>query len=85
MVNFYQTNQNMSPVSSCVKLLFENPPQEALETADVLLKLANNVLNHPDNPKYRKIKVGNAIVSTKLLPVSGAMECLFEMGFEEVC
>ena len=67
-----------------VKSLFENSPDIALSTAEVLLKIANNILNDPENPKYRTLKVGNAIVSSKLLPVSGAMGCLFEMGFEEV-
>ena len=67
-----------------VKSLFKNPPDIALSTAEVLLKIANNVLNNLGDPKYRTLKVGNAIVSSKLLPVSGAMECLFEMGFEEV-
>ena len=71
--------------NASVKLLFEeNPADEALSAADVLLKIANNILNNPDNQKYRTLKVANAIVSSKLLPVSGAMECLFEMGFEEV-
>ena len=73
---------NMEEITS-VKLLFEeNPADEALSAADVLLKIANNILNNPDNQKYRTLKVENAVVSSKLLPVSGAMECLFEMGFE---
>ena len=75
---------NMESQNNCVKLLFDNPADEALSAADVLLKIANNILNNPDNQKYRTLKVANAIVSSKLLPVSGAMECLFEMGFEEV-
>ena len=74
----------MAAGGNSVKMLFENPANEALSAAEVLLKVANNILNNPENPKYRTLKVGNAIVSTKLLPVSGAMECLFEMGFEEV-
>ena len=75
---------NMESQNNCVKLLFDNPADEALSAADVLLKIANNILNNPDNQKYRTLKVANATVSSKLLPVSGAMECLFEMGFEEV-
>ena len=74
----------MEAQNGCVKLLFDNPADEALSAADVLLKIANNILNNPDNQKYRTLKVANTIVSSKLLPVSGAMECLFEMGFEEV-
>ena len=74
----------MAAQGSSVKSLFENPHDIALSTAEVLLKIANNILNDPENLKYRTLKVENAIVSSKLLPVSGVMECLFEMGFEEV-
>ncbi len=75
---------NMTSKSEAVEFLFENPPELAIATADVLLRVANNVLQNPENPKYRTLRIANAIVSTKLLPVSGGMECLFEMGFEEV-
>lgn len=39
---------------------------------------------YPNEEKYRSIRIGNPTFSTKLLPVKGAVECLFEMGFEEV-
>lgn len=38
----------------------------------------------PDQDKYRSIRIGNPTFSSKLLPVKGAVECLFEMGFQEV-
>lgn len=38
----------------------------------------------PNEVKYRSIRIGNPTFSTKLLPIKGAVECLFEMGFEEV-
>nr|KAF6335546.1 N-glycanase 1 [Pipistrellus kuhlii] len=38
---------------------------------------------NPNDEKYRSIRIGNATFSTRLLPVRGAVECLFEMGFEE--
>ncbi|XP_061700586.1 peptide-N(4)-(N-acetyl-beta-glucosaminyl)asparagine amidase isoform X3 [Syngnathoides biaculeatus] len=37
----------------------------------------------PNVEKYRSIRVGNPTFSSKLLPINGAVECLFEMGFEE--
>lgn len=39
---------------------------------------------YPNEEKYRSIRIGNPTFSTKLLPIKGAVECLFEMGFEEV-
>ncbi|XP_041823223.1 peptide-N(4)-(N-acetyl-beta-glucosaminyl)asparagine amidase isoform X2 [Melanotaenia boesemani] len=38
---------------------------------------------YPNEEKYRSIRIGNPTFSTKLLPIKGAVECLFEMGFEE--
>ena len=69
---------------SSVHELLQNTQELFLSSSETLLKLANNVLKDPKNDKYRRIRVGNAIVSERLLPVSGAIECLFEMGFVEV-
>jgi hypothetical protein len=41
-------------------------------------------IRNPNDEKYRSIRIGNTAFSTRLLPVRGAVECLFEMGFEEV-
>ncbi|XP_009982346.1 PREDICTED: peptide-N(4)-(N-acetyl-beta-glucosaminyl)asparagine amidase-like, partial [Tauraco erythrolophus] len=38
---------------------------------------------NPYEEKYRLIRIGNPAFSTRLLPVRGAVECLFEMGFQE--
>ncbi|XP_013415884.1 peptide-N(4)-(N-acetyl-beta-glucosaminyl)asparagine amidase-like [Lingula anatina] len=67
----------------CVEELLNNPPNTFLEASEILLKFANNVLNDPENPKYRSIRVSNPKVEQKLLLVSGGMECLFAMGFQE--
>ncbi|XP_027727944.1 peptide-N(4)-(N-acetyl-beta-glucosaminyl)asparagine amidase isoform X2 [Vombatus ursinus] len=45
--------------------------------------LSSALFRNPNDEKYRSIRIGNAAFSTRLLPVRGAVECLFEMGFEE--
>uniref|UniRef100_A0A8B9IKV8 Peptide-N(4)-(N-acetyl-beta-glucosaminyl)asparagine amidase n=1 Tax=Anser cygnoides TaxID=8845 RepID=A0A8B9IKV8_ANSCY len=42
-----------------------------------------NFFRNPYEEKYRLIRIGNPAFSTRLLPVRGAVECLFEMGFQE--
>ena len=64
-------------------LVNENSKENFLSASDILIKFANNILNNPDEPKYRKIRIGNPAVQSKLLNSVGAMECLFLMGFEE--
>ncbi|KAF7656148.1 hypothetical protein LDENG_00045790 [Lucifuga dentata] len=70
-------------VSPAVATLCENPNEIFLDVAKLLLTYADNILRSPNEEKYRSIRIGNPTFSTKLLPVRGAVECLFEMGFEE--
>ncbi|XP_072226544.1 peptide-N(4)-(N-acetyl-beta-glucosaminyl)asparagine amidase isoform X2 [Leuresthes tenuis] len=70
-------------VSPAVTSLSENPNEVFLDAAKFLLTYADNILRYPNEEKYRSIRIGNPTFSTKLLPIKGAVECLFEMGFEE--
>lgn len=70
--------------SKSIVALEDNPPDVYLESTEVLLRVARNILKEPSNPKYRSISLGSTVVTTKLLTASGAIECLFEMGFQEV-
>ncbi|CAL8295549.1 unnamed protein product [Merluccius merluccius] len=70
-------------VSPAVLTLVENPNEVFLDAANLLLTYADNILRYPNEEKYRSIRIGNSTFSTKLLPIKGAVECLFEMGFEE--
>ncbi|XP_014445163.1 peptide-N(4)-(N-acetyl-beta-glucosaminyl)asparagine amidase isoform X2 [Tupaia chinensis] len=69
--------------SPAVAELCENTPETFLEASKLLLTYADNILRNPNDEKYRSIRIGNTAFSTRLLPVRGAVECLFEMGFEE--
>ncbi|KAK3717514.1 hypothetical protein QZH41_013777 [Actinostola sp. cb2023] len=68
---------------SCFIELQANERSVFMETSEIILKFANNLLNNPDNKKYRSIRIGNKIFQAKLLTVMGGVECLFAMGFEE--
>ena len=68
----------------CVKLLEENEESVLNEARNILSKLCNNILKYPTNARYRRVRLSNPIVISKLLPASGAIECLFEAGFMEV-
>jgi len=48
---------------------------------DVLLKLLNDIINHPNQPKFRRLYLNSDVIQNDLLPFSGAMEFLFEIGF----
>ncbi|XP_075215729.1 N-glycanase Pngl isoform X2 [Lycorma delicatula] len=63
--------------------LEENPKEIFLKVTSILMKLVENVVKYPKEPKYRKIRLENQTISTFILPSIGGMECLFDMGFEE--
>ncbi|XP_075403256.1 peptide-N(4)-(N-acetyl-beta-glucosaminyl)asparagine amidase isoform X1 [Tenrec ecaudatus] len=71
------------PSSPAVAELCQNTQETFLEASKLLLTYADNILRNPNDEKYRSIRIGNTAFSTRLLPVRGAVECLFEMGFEE--
>lgn len=71
------------PGSQGVLALCENTTEVFLDVSKLLITYADNILRNPNEEKYRSIRIGNPTFSTKLLPVKGAVECLFEMGFEE--
>ncbi|XP_042330923.1 peptide-N(4)-(N-acetyl-beta-glucosaminyl)asparagine amidase isoform X2 [Sceloporus undulatus] len=69
--------------SPAVHELCQNSTETFLEASRLLLTYADNIIRHPNEEKYRCIRIGSKAFSTGLLPVRGAVECLFEMGFEE--
>ncbi|XP_061616845.1 peptide-N(4)-(N-acetyl-beta-glucosaminyl)asparagine amidase [Phyllopteryx taeniolatus] len=70
-------------LTPAVTVLCENSNEVFFDVCKLLLSYADNILRDPNVGKYRSIRVGNPTFSSKLLPINGAVECLFEMGFEE--
>ncbi|CAH2282985.1 peptide-N(4)-(N-acetyl-beta-glucosaminyl)asparagine amidase isoform X1 [Pelobates cultripes] len=70
-------------LSPALAELCQNGRAVFLDASQLLLTYADNILRSPNEEKYRSIRIGNTAFSTRLLPVRGAIECLFEMGFEE--
>lgn len=68
----------------CWSMLVENDVVIRDSALRIMFEMCENIVNYPDNAKYRKLRIANSTISTKLLPVSGAIECLFELGFIEV-
>lgn len=68
----------------CLSLLGENDIKIQQSALKILCELCDNILKYPEEHKYRKIRIANPSITDKLLPASGAIECLFELGFIEV-
>ncbi|XP_011310737.1 peptide-N(4)-(N-acetyl-beta-glucosaminyl)asparagine amidase [Fopius arisanus] len=72
-----------SSLRNCLKLLHENDSEIKKNALHVLWELCENIIKNPQEPRYRRIRVANPVIAEKLLPANGAVECLFEIGFQE--
>lgn len=63
--------------------LSKNSKEDFLKAANLLLRIARNIVNNPSVEKYQSIQIGGKTFMESLLPVDGAVQCLLEMGFEE--
>lgn len=66
-----------------VNMLNENEITIRNNAGCVLSRLCEKILHFPDEETYRIIHLSDSNITEKLLPASGAMECLFEIGFTE--
>ncbi|XP_071502656.1 peptide-N(4)-(N-acetyl-beta-glucosaminyl)asparagine amidase-like [Diadema antillarum] len=70
-------------ILSVFRELSQNDTTAFLDVSELLLKYVNNIIKHPEVSKYRSIRLGNKSFESRVLPVSGALECLFTVGFQE--
>ncbi|KAI0773354.1 hypothetical protein BC629DRAFT_1595126 [Irpex lacteus] len=65
-------------------ILRPNPRPVALESLKTLLKIAENILQNPDEPKYLRFKPTNALIKRVLVDPKGTLEYAVAMGFNPV-
>ncbi|KAI0335476.1 hypothetical protein GY45DRAFT_1240298 [Cubamyces sp. BRFM 1775] len=62
-------------------ILRPNPRPLALEALQTLLKLAQNIIDHPGEAKYQKFKPTNASIKRLLVDPRGTLEYAVALGF----
>ena len=62
-------------VASVVGLLFTHFPS----FFQTVLKIAENLLNDPDNPKYQQFKPTNIVIQRELVKRKGVLEYVIEV------
>jgi UBX domain-containing protein 6 len=68
----------------CLIIYNCNVKDKAEQCVETLIKYLENIVNHPDEEKYRKIRMSNRIFSEKVKPVEGSLEFLTAAGFGEI-
>jgi len=61
--------------------LLSNPESAAKEAVILLLKVITNIVDHPMEEKYRKLKSSNAAFSKKIGSLRGGSACMIAVGF----
>ncbi|KAG2348943.1 hypothetical protein BDR05DRAFT_856655, partial [Suillus weaverae] len=58
-----------------------NSQEAAMASLKILSKIAENLLQEPENPKFRQFKPTNDTIRRRLIETKGALEYAIEMGF----
>lgn len=79
----YEQLENERALTACLIILNCNVKEKSSACIETLSKYLENIINHPDDDKYRKIRQSNRIFSEKVRPCEGAVDFLLAAGFVE--
>lgn len=68
---------------SIQRLQSEVSPSEAAMVFQTLVKIVRNVIEHPDETKFKKLRKANPVIKKNIASYNAAMEILFLIGFCE--
>ena len=82
--NIYKMEDSIKEIiDEMLKEIVKNRPQQYKTAFEVLTKLLNNIIENPNEPKFRVIKKSNAVISSRLLNIPEIMDVLNVIGYEE--
>lgn len=71
-------------MTSALMIQTLNKSQDAIKQCiEMLGKYLDNIIEHPGEEKYQRIRTGNKVLSEKVLALRGALEFLQAVGFEQ--
>lgn len=79
----YEQLEGERGLTACLIILNCNTKEKSTACIDTLSKYLENIIQHPDDEKYRKIRQSNRIFSEKVQPCEGALDFLLGAGFVE--
>ena len=70
-------------LNDMLKEIVKKWPNDYKTAFGILIKLLNNIIEHPEEPKFRVVKKSNQIISTRLLNIPEIIDVLNVLGYEE--
>ncbi|KAI0638194.1 hypothetical protein C8Q77DRAFT_416776 [Trametes polyzona] len=58
-------------------------PALAIRSLEIVLKLAENILEHPTEPRYRRFKISNEKIKKLVVEPKGVLQLVVDLGFRE--
>jgi outer membrane lipopolysaccharide assembly protein LptE/RlpB len=75
---------NLESYDSAFKVFSTNSKEQCQITANLLRKIAQNIVDNPSEVKYRRIRINQTVIQEKIMNVKGAGQLLVAAGFEAV-
>lgn len=79
----YEQLEGERGLTACLIILNCNTKEKSTACIETLSKYLENIIQHPDEEKYRKIRKSNRIFSERVQPCEGAIDFLLGAGFSE--
>lgn len=70
-------------VASSLMIFTLNDPEKRSVASETLQKCIKNIIEKPEEPKYRRIRINNKAMQDRVLSAKGGHEFLVACGFEE--
>ncbi|TMW58533.1 hypothetical protein Poli38472_010092 [Pythium oligandrum] len=78
------SNVSVPSENGAVYILLRQEAPRAITAAETIIKMLNNILQNPTEEKFRRVRLSNAGIQTKLVAVNGALDILREAGFTDL-
>ena len=69
-------------MNAVTRMLPMNTFEVCRDLLGVVVKIIDNVVANPDDPKYRKMKLSNAAIKRKIVETAGGLELMRALGFK---
>lgn len=80
----YEQLEAEPALTACLIVQSCNSNREKVkECVDTLCKYLENIINHPDEEKYQRIRMSNRVFCDKVQPIEGSSEVLHAAGFRQ--
>ncbi|VVD04635.1 unnamed protein product, partial [Leptidea sinapis] len=80
----YEQLEEERGLTACLIIHSCNHNREKIETCiETLCKYLENIVTHPDEEKYQKIRMSNRAFNDRVLPIEGALDFLLASGFAQ--